>query len=62
MCRNVEICILRVDILEIGRYSEQPLKNKPVYVGKKSEAKFYMTSCIEWHQPVQEEADWLRPA
>jgi len=35
MCRNVEICILRVDILEIGRYSEQPLKNKLVYVGKK---------------------------
>jgi len=27
---------------------------------RKSEVLSCMASCIEWHLPVQEEADWLR--
>ena len=28
--------------------------------GSKFEVQCYMASHMEWHQPVQEEADWLR--
>jgi len=28
--------------------------------GNKSEAQCCMASRVEWHQPVKEEADWLR--
>jgi len=28
--------------------------------GTKSEVQCCMASCMEWHWPVQEKADWLR--
>jgi len=30
------------------------------WAGNKYEAQCCMASCMEWHLPVQEEADWLR--